>query len=694
MRRNPIEMAAGDAPLGAPTERSGGTDAHRRDVGGAGRFAFGRLVECYDALVQAHGRLHRRRILEALFEQYEATETHPGSARTHSDYFALLRLLLPRLDKERSVYGLKETALAKALVKALHLGESSEEAKRLFEWRTNAGEATGNLAQAAKKVLHRRCTSRGRSIKDVNDYLDRLMRTAGQRGDGEKGKAYGATSMQAAVLSEMTNNLGEEEMFWVIKHVLKDDFKLGCGETAVFNVFHTDAKEHMNTTSSLRDVAETCGRDRNKRVRRRDVEVGKCVRAMLASATRSVERAANVMKGKNVVVECKFDGERSQVHFDRSKGGAPAVHMYSRKMNDHADVYKVLTPILERAFAPGVQRAILDCEVVAYSPEAAAEGKGGFVPFGTVRGIAKALGDGGKDAVREPRDAEMCLIVFDIIYVNDTSLLHYTLEDRHSVLKKHLRPTRDAGIGAIDLVVPDLVPILPGRVDHYSDRASSGGKEAESLIRSVFERSIDRAEEGILIKDLASRWEPADRGDAWLKMKPDYVKGRVDLDCLIIGAFYGTNRRGGGIAEFLVGLGKEPVVPGAQPTQWESFAKIGGGFSDQDRNTIRDKLKDHLIKYELNKNPPEYIVTHHVMERPHFWVAPGCGIVLQVAADVRLIHSDVFASKYSLRFPRCERVRYDKSANESLTDKGLDRIIAENTKVRGVRDEDGAMQAK
>ena len=90
----------------------------------------------------------------------------------------------------------------------------------------------------------------------------------------------------------------------------------------------------------------------------------------------------------------------------------------------------------------------------------------------------------------------------------------------------------------------------------------------------------------------------------------------------------------------------------------------------------------------------ERFFAHHVMERPHFWVAPGCGIVLQVAADVRLIHSDVFASKYSLRFPRCERVRYDKSANESLTDKGLDRIIAENTKVRGVRDEDGAMQAK
>lgn len=42
-------------------------------------------------------------------------------------------------------------------------------------------------------------------------------------------------------------------------------------------------------------------------------------------------------------------------------------------------------------------------------------------------------------------------------------------------------------------------------------------------------------DEGIVLKDLGSKWEPSDRSGKWLKLKPDYIHASSDLDVLIIG---------------------------------------------------------------------------------------------------------------------------------------------------------------
>ncbi|RVX07787.1 DNA ligase 4 [Vitis vinifera] len=65
---------------------------------------------------------------------------------------------------------------------------------------------------------------------------------------------------------------------------------------------------------------------------------------------------------------------------------------------------------------------------------------------------------------------------------------------------------------------------------------------------------INFRDEGIVLKDLGSKWEPSDRSGKWLKLKPEYVHAGSDLDVLIIGGYYGSGRRGGEVAQFLVGL--------------------------------------------------------------------------------------------------------------------------------------------
>ena len=42
-------------------------------------------------------------------------------------------------------------------------------------------------------------------------------------------------------------------------------------------------------------------------------------------------------------------------------------------------------------------------------------------------------------------------------------------------------------------------------------------------------------DEGVVLKDLGSKWTPNKRDDRWLKIKPDYLNLGADLDLLIIG---------------------------------------------------------------------------------------------------------------------------------------------------------------
>ena len=52
-------------------------------------------------------------------------------------------------------------------------------------------------------------------------------------------------------------------------------------------------------------------------------------------------------------------------------------------------------------------------------------------------------------------------------------------------------------------------------------------------------------DEGNVLKDVGSKWEPSNRNGKWLKLKPEYIRASSDLDVLIVGGCYGFGRRGG-----------------------------------------------------------------------------------------------------------------------------------------------------
>lgn len=295
-------------------------------------------------------------------------------------------------------------------------------------------------------------------------------------------------------------------------------------------------------------------------------------------------------------------------------------------------------------------RCILDGEMLVWNTST-----NRFAEFGSNQEIAKAAKEG------LDSDRQLCYIAFDILYVGDTSVIHQTLRERHNLLCKYVKPIK----GRLEILVPNgsLSTIMPFGEPCWSLIARS----AED-VEKFFKETIENRDEGIVLKDLNSKWEPSDRSGKWLKLKPEYVRAGSDLDVLVIGGYYGSGRHGGEVAQFLVGLAERPE-PNTHPRRFMSFCRVGTGLSDEELDAVVTKLKPHFRKYEYPKKAPPsfYQVTNNSKERPDVWVeSPERSIILSITSDIRTIKSEVFAAPYSLRFPRIDRVKFDKPWYECL----------------------------
>ncbi|KAL9270517.1 DNA ligase 4-like protein [Drosera capensis] len=648
------------------------------------------------------------------------------------DYFDAIRLVLPSLDRERGSYGLKESTLATCIVDALCVSREAEDAVRLINWRkggVRVGYNVGNFAGVAAEVLQRRqgIVSGGLTIREINDLLDRLASSESRQviadGDDYFHLYLENRSEKTSVLGDLIRKTNAQEMKWIVMIILKD-LKLGVSEKSIFHEFHPDAEDLFNVTCDLKLVCEKL-KDRSQRHKRQDIEVGKAIRPQLAmrvsNAAAAWKKALELLHGKEVVVECKFDGDRIQIH----KNGAD-IHFFSRQLPSSSIVRYAGLGVLdclavelweskgfirtlsERSYsldcldAGGLinlgqgncvmvlwklyhvdfsmtgnfhdhpeyghamsnivmdnvleDRCILDGEMLVWDTLA-----NRFAEFGSNQEIAKAAREGlDSDRQFDALHYNWLDVAFDILYAGDTSVIHQTLKERQEILRKVVKPLK----GRFEILVPS-----GGLNKHRSSGESCWSLIARNVddVERFFKDTIENRDEGIVVKDLGSRWEPGDRSGKWMKLKPEYVRAGSDLDVLIIGGYYGSGRFGGEVAQFLMGLA-ESSPPNSYPRRFISFCRVGTGLSDEERDELVTKLKPYFRKSDSKKGVPSfYQVTNNSKERPDVWIeSPEKSIILSITSDIRTIRTEVFAAPYSLRFPRIDRVRYDKPWHECL----------------------------
>lgn len=573
-----------------------------------------------------------------------------------NDFYPAMRLILPSSDRYRGMYGLKESNIARLLVKLMRIDRNSDDGSSIIRWKLpgpSASARAGDFPGRCFDVLSKRAMRvdpGDMRIAEVNEMLDKLAASAGE-------------SEQLPIFEIFYQRMNAEELKWLISIILKD-MKVGATERTFLDLWHPDAQDLFSVSSDIRQV---CWDLWDPKVRLTDgqtnVTLMQCFQPMLChyQMSTSFQKMVDRLNSRNrkegddeFWIEEKLDGERMQLHMekDNSVPGGARFRFWSRKAKDYTYLYgksfedsdSALTQHLKDAFAPNVQNIILDGEMIVWDPVLDK-----VLKFGTLKTAAI---DGQRNPHKDnaPRPV---FRVFDILYLNNKALTPYILRDRRKALEKS-------------------VPGVPYRLEVHKYEKATSADVIEPMLRKI----VSDASEGIVMKNPRSAYSPADRNDNWIKVKPDYMTSFGEsVDVLIIGGYYGAGHRGGALASFLCGLRvtENDIKAGMNPEKCFSFVKVGGGFRAEDLAEIRQLTEGKWKTWDPKNPPTQYIQlasNDKQPVRPDVWIRPSESLVISVKA-ASAETSDQFAKGVTLRFPRFKGMRTDRSWDSGLDFQGF-----------------------
>lgn len=572
-----------------------------------------------------------------------------------NDIYPAMRLICPHIDKERPMYRLKEQAIGKLILKVVGLSSGTDPARSLTAWKvpgnTAANQMAGDFAGRCFKVMDDRASAQRKHgdmrISEVNELLDKLA-------------AASRETEQLPIFDQFYQRMSPEDMEWLIRIILRQT-KVGATERSFLRAWHPDAFDLFNVRSSLPYV---CWRlwDLEDRPQAKEQKIGimhNFLPQLAPTASNAdtwekvVERLGLPENKSEFWMEEKLDGERMQMHVRMNEEGEENTGEYSfkfwsRKGKDYTYLYgnslddnnSALTRHLGSGFSGGVKSCILDGEMIGFDPK-----KSQMVTFGTLKTAAI-------HAQANPYDEESprpLFRVFDLLFYNGTPLTDQELWNRRRFLELNIHD-------------------VPGRLEIHPRQECKSPSEIEPYLRKIIENSS----EGIMLKNPWSKYVLNERPWGWIKVKPDYmVEFGENLDCVIIGGYYGTGRRGGILSSFLCGLraSKAEIDAGtAHPEKFFSFFKVGGGIKAEDYAEIQGLLPEQKWHDWNPKHAQKYIELaggDRYLERPDRWIRPSESIVIEVkAASVE--DSSSFSARKTLRFPRFRSIRTDKSWTDAL----------------------------
>lgn len=303
------------------------------------RFLFSKLTdELFNRIIRENDRIHRgaiklsdrrHKIVRDFIDDYKST-------CNTNDLYPILRLILPKADRARAPYFVKETNYCKLLIQIFNLDENSEDAKRMKNFTKSGnkyhGGFVGQLAEVVKEVRLKRETNHSKSsnlsIKDINDLLDEFARASNQaqneqENEGNSGKraSHRQWERQAAVLRKfLDHGFNSDEWKWLTQIILKNtQFKMA--EKSFLNSLHRNAYDFFSANNDIKAVAENL-KDTRKLELNEKAEIKPMNMFMPQMALNkknkesetAFESIANLLNANGMYVEDKLDGNRIQAH--------------------------------------------------------------------------------------------------------------------------------------------------------------------------------------------------------------------------------------------------------------------------------------------------------------------------------------------------------------------------------------------
>jgi len=553
--------------------------------------------------------------LTAVFEQLEKTSSGNAMRKILSDLFRRVSkdeidkvcyMTLGQIASEYAdiVIGMAEKMVLKAVAEAS--GRDEGPVVALYKKRGDIGIVAEELVGRKRKEL---------TVKDVFETLHRIASASGA----------GSQEKKISLLAELLKNASAREARYIAR-IVQGNLRLGVGDKTVLDALcitftgSKEAKKQVEHAFSICPdigiIAKTIATKGLAGIKNIGVQLGRPVQSMLCQRIKDLHEVGEKI-GYPVVVEEKYDGERIQVHKDGNK-----IVLFSRRLENITAQFPDVVDAVRRAVK--ARKCVLDSEVMPVDE------KGNLLKFQVLMQRRRK-----HEVEKFVKRIPVALFVFDALSLEGKSLLKEAYAKRYAFLQKTVKENKDIKL-ALRKVCTDA-----------------------DCIEELFQQTVERGGEGVVIKNLKGTYEAGVRGWNWVKWKPEYVKGLRDtFDLVVVGAYRGRGRRAGTYGALLC------AAYNNTSDRFETFCKLGSGFTDKNLAELPGKLK----RYEAGSKPARLEVTKFMM--PDVWFTPAIVLEVTGAEITRSPNHTCGVQKgqgLALRFPRFLRYRPEKKPEQATT---------------------------
>ena len=445
-----------------------------------------------------------------------------------------------------------------------------------------------DFGDAAAELLDRPAAGEPLTVADVRDGIAAAAAASG-------------TEQRVARLADLFRRAGPDEARFlgrILSRETRIGLREGLLEEAVASAFDLTLEDVRRAHMLTGEIGETALLARDGRLDDARLHVGRPIRFMLASP---VADAAEVMRrvGDEAWIEDKYDGIRAQLHVHA--GGR--VQLFSRDLND---VTRSFPEVVGAAAAlADAAPVVIDGELVPWRAGSVLDFASLQTRLGRVRPSKELLDE-----------VPVVLVAFD--------LLHHAGED---LLERPLRERRTA-LNELELPERSDERIL---VSHLGTAGSAAAVDRE------FDDARERHNEGLMVKDPDSTYQPGRRGLGWLKLK----KALATLDCVVVGVEWGHGKRRDVLSDYTFAVRESEDSDARLLTIGKAYT----GLTDAEIAAMTEHFKGITL-------------ADHGRYRT---VVPE--VVVEIAFD-RIMRSSRHRSGFAMRFPRIVRIRDDKTPAE------------------------------
>lgn len=310
------------------------------------------------------------------------------------------------------------------------------------------------------------------------------------------------------------------------------------------------------------------------------------------------------------ITQIKLDGFRLQIHINEN-----TIILFSRNGLITNDMFpEIIDAIKKYTNHNFINNAIFDGEIIGFDLE-----KNAYLSFTQIAQRKRK-----HNIIDNTNLCKTRFIIFDLLFYNNKSYLNIPYHKRLETINRFENNS-------------EIVAIKSNHIYCLSD------------IEIQYHKAIEEKQEGIMIKNIYSIYQPGKRTRTWLKYKEvqkDSLEDLIDVVILGFTTAKGSRKDRQKIGSLLVGLYND------QSDSFETLALVGTGGDSTFWKTI-EELITPLICHEIPSN-----VTINKKHIPDYLITPH--LIISVKAD-RVTQSKEHTSGYSIRFPRIITMRLDKN---------------------------------